>query len=43
MDFYFNINKDSTYVRKYSTLVCFHPGFIFHINFIIKTILNVIL
>jgi hypothetical protein len=34
---------DSTYVRKYSTLVCFHPGFIFHINFIIKTILNVIL
>jgi hypothetical protein len=25
MDFYFNINKDSTYARKYYTLVCFHP------------------
>jgi hypothetical protein len=25
MDFYFNTSMDSTYVRKYSTLVCFHP------------------
>jgi hypothetical protein len=25
MDFYFNISMDSTYVRKYYTLVCFHP------------------
>jgi hypothetical protein len=25
MDFYFNINKDSTYARKYYTLMCFHP------------------
>jgi hypothetical protein len=24
MDFYFNINMNSTYVEKYSTLVCFH-------------------
>ncbi len=25
MDFYFNINMDSTYAKKYYTLVCFHP------------------
>jgi hypothetical protein len=24
MDFYFNTNMDSTYVGKYSTLMCFH-------------------
>jgi hypothetical protein len=24
MDFYFNTNMDSTYAKKYSTLVCFH-------------------
>jgi len=24
MDFYFNISMDSTYARKYSTLMCFH-------------------
>jgi hypothetical protein len=23
MDFYFNISMDSTYVKKYSTLMCF--------------------
>jgi hypothetical protein len=26
MDFYFNTNMDSTYVEKYSTLVCFNPS-----------------
>jgi len=26
MDFYFNINMDSTYAGKYSTLMCFHPA-----------------
>jgi hypothetical protein len=24
MDFYYNISIDSTYVEKYSTLLCFH-------------------
>jgi len=25
MDFYFNINMDSTYAGKYYILMCFHP------------------
>jgi hypothetical protein len=25
MDFYFYTSMDSTYVRKYSTLMCFQP------------------
>ncbi len=24
MEFYFNISMDSTYVKNYSTLMCFH-------------------
>jgi hypothetical protein len=25
MNFYFNTSMDSTYAKKYYTLVCFHP------------------
>jgi hypothetical protein len=25
MDFYFNTSMDSTYAKKYYTLMCFHP------------------
>jgi hypothetical protein len=35
MDLYFNTSMDSTYVRKYYTLVCIHPYPKFQIFFVL--------